>query len=81
MARDGEWQLILLNSAAVVGNSDKLLATFFNRDFDSSRARIHGILNQFFDHTGGSLNHFASGDFIDHTWGKSPDVGHDTKAP
>ena len=59
MTGDGQWQLRLGDSVAIVGNSNQLGSAFLDREFYLGRTGIDGVFQQFFDNAGGTLNNFC----------------------
>ena len=63
------------HAAAVVGDADPTPSAAIGEDVDPAGAGVDGVLDQFLDHAGGALDHFAGGDAVDDLFGKLAD-GH-----
>ena len=63
-------------AAAVVFDTDQLLAAVLRGDDDARRAGIDGVLNQFFDHRGRALDDLASRDLVGEVNGQTGNPSH-----
>ena len=75
MAIDRQRQIADGHAAAIVGDADPPPAAAVGEDVDPAGAGIDGVFDQFLDHAGGPLDHFAGGDAVDDLFGKLAD-GH-----
>ncbi len=75
---EGQRQVVALHAAAVVGDADEVLAAALDGQLDPRRAGVDGVLQQFLDHAGRSLDHLARGDLVDDRRRQFPDDPHDT---
>ena len=68
-------QIGMGHAAAIVGDADPPPAAAIGENVDPAGAGVDGVLHQFLDHAGGTLDHFAGGDAVDDLFGKLAD-GH-----
>ena len=65
-------------AGAVVRHQNARQTSAVGLDFDPTRARVQGVLDQFLDHARRALDHFAGGDAVNQIRRQSAD-GHDRK--
>ncbi|CAB3623672.1 hypothetical protein LMG26845_00001 [Achromobacter insuavis] len=70
VARQRQRQFFRWNAAAVVGHGDAADAAALQAHFDRAPAGVDGVLEDFLEHRGGSLDHFARGDLADQQVGQ-----------
>ncbi len=75
VAIDREREIGRGHAAAIVGDADPPPSAAVGEDIDPAGAGVDGVLDQFLDHAGGPLDHFAGGDAVDDLFGKLAD-GH-----
>ncbi len=73
MPVDRQCQLVGGHAAAIVDDSNQILATLLERDIDTRGAGIDRILDQFLDRRRRALDDFARGDAIDEDRGQQAD--------
>jgi len=66
MAFERQQRVVMRHSMTVVNHADHALAADFHFDANGLRARIDGILEQFFHHRSRPLDNFPRRDFIRH---------------
>ena len=76
MARQGQGQLVVGDAAAVVGDLEQLGAARGQLHLDRPRARVHAVLQQLLEGSGGPLHHLPSGDLVDEQIGERANGGH-----
>ena len=76
MAIHREPEIAIGHAAAVVGDADPPPAAAVAENVDPAGAGVDGVFNQFLDHAGRPLDHFAGGDAVDELFGELAD-GHD----
>ncbi len=74
---DREREVSVGHALAVVADADKPAAAAVGHDLDAGRAGIERVLDQLLHHAGGTLDHLAGGDAVDHGLGELAD-GHAT---
>jgi hypothetical protein len=75
VALDREIEIGTSHPVAVVGDADEPASAAVGCDIDPAGAGVERVLDQFFDHAGRPLDHFAGGDAVDGGLGKLAD-GH-----
>jgi len=65
MATQGQDQVLPEDTGAIVPDPQELDTTLLQLDLDAVRPRVQAVLDQFLDHGGGTLHHFARGDLVD----------------
>jgi hypothetical protein len=75
VALDRKRQIITVHAAAVVGDPNEPPTAAIGDDLDALRAGVERILDQFLHHARRTLDNLASGDLVDHRFGKLAD-GH-----
>ena len=73
VSRESERQLIPVDADSVVAHADAAHAALLEEQFDSPRARVEGVVEQFLDHRRGSLDDLAGRDLIDQELGQGRD--------
>ena len=68
MALEGVGDLIGRDAAVVVAHADAVAAATLDQDFDAGRAGVERVLDQLFDHAGGTFDHLAGGDLSGDRW-------------
>ena len=63
---EGQQRVVVRHSMAIVDHADHALAANFHFDANGLRARVDGVLQQFFHHRRRPLDNFARRDFIRH---------------
>ena len=71
MTLDRQPQVAGRHADAVILDQEQVGAAIGGRDGDAGGAGIHRILHQLLDRGGGTLDHFAGGDAVDRTFGKT----------
>ncbi|MCY1259446.1 hypothetical protein D9M68_187560 [compost metagenome] len=64
MARQGQRQVVGGNAAAIVAHPQQLHAALLHFDVDAPGTGIQAVFQQFLDHRGRPLDHFAGGDLV-----------------
>ena len=73
MPLNRQFKIFPRHAFAVVGNRNQRLAAVHQRYFNRRRAGVNGVFNQFFDHRGGTLDHFAGGNLVNQGIGQDAD--------
>lgn len=76
MALEAKQGIGAVHSAPVVGYPDQADAALLELDGDPPGPRVDGVLDQFLDHRGGSLDHLPGGDLAGQDVGKEADGAH-----
>jgi hypothetical protein len=63
-----KFELLRLDSASVVADSNQIRSAPFDQDLDQSRTCINAIFKHLFDDTRRPLDDFTRSDFIDQTY-------------
>ena len=64
MRQDAELRVLGAHARAIIDHADQVAARAHQLDDDPRRASVEGVLDQFLDHGGGALHHFARGDLV-----------------
>ena len=65
MGRDRQQEIVRLDTAAIVYNTDQRNTSLLQRNVDPRRLCIKRILKQFLDDAGGAFDHLARSDAVD----------------
>jgi hypothetical protein len=76
VAFEGKESVVADHAATVVSDADKAAATGFDFDADVSSSGIEGVLQEFFDDGGGTVDDFAGGDLVGDLVGENSDAAH-----
>ena len=76
MAFETEQGIVLAHADAVVSHADEAASAGLDLDRDPARLRVQGVFDQFLDHAGGPLDHFAGSDLVGDLFGEEPDAVH-----
>ena len=78
MSLEGKLRLIGGHSPAIVGNPDQGFTAVDQIYFDSRRACVERVLNQFLQGRGRTLHHFARGNLVDRVAVEKADARRDS---
>src|SRR5208282_1168306 len=73
---EGQHGIVAHHATAVVGDLDQLFATGFYLNANARGTRVQRVLQQFFHHRRGTLDHLAGGDLVGDSLGKDVDLAH-----
>ncbi len=78
MTFEGEQSIVADHAMAVVGDADEFAAAGFDLDTDASGAGVNGVLKQFLDDGGRTLDDLAGGDLVRDLVGEDVDAAHES---
>ena len=70
----------VIHSSTVVHHSNQLAASCLQLNMDSCCTGIEAVLDQFFEGSGGTLNHLTCGDLVDQAVFENSDLAHQSSA-
>jgi hypothetical protein len=80
MGRHREWEILGVDPRAIVDDTHEPHASLLERDGDTRRTGIEGVLEKFFDDARGPLDHLAGGDPVDDRHREGVDATHGLSA-
>ena len=73
---EAEQGVIAAHAEAVIGHAHEAPAAGLHFDGEAARAGVEGVLNEFLDHAGRALDHFAGGDLVGDVLGEQANAVH-----
>lgn len=76
MAVECEFDVVRMDTAAVVADADETDAAARQFDINRRRACVYAVFNDFFQGVGRAFDHFAGGDLVDEMVGQGGNAWH-----